>query len=140
MKQVVLKGAEVKLLIGGKTYPPCKEVTYKINYGEEATYGIDSAFPQEISTTRVSVEGAVSGIKIKSVGGLQGYDIKTRIQDILHAPYITMSLKNRSTDKTILWLPQTKVTEETISIRARGVVVVSFRFKAIIPYNELDIS
>jgi len=139
-QSITLRGSDVKVYIGGKVYPAVSDIRYTIDYGRQEVYGIDSAFPQEIITTRVSVQGVVSGIKVKSAGGLQGSNITTKIYDVLHAPYVSLRITDRHTDSNILWIPQMQVTNEQMQIRAKGIVQVSFSFKGIIPYNELDLT
>jgi len=137
---VVLKGAEVKCYISNKLYAEIQSIQYTIDYAETEIYAIDSPFPQEIAPGRVSVQGSVQGLVIKDLGGLQAYDIRSKINEILHAPYISLRLKDRHSDRDFFWLPQMKVTSETISIQAKGVVKVSFTFKGIIPYNPGDLN
>lgn len=137
-QSVVLKGAETKVYIADKVYSEVQSIQYTIDYGEQEIYGIDSAFPQEIAPGRVSVQGSVQGLLIKNLGGLQGSDLRAKINGILHAPYVTLRIKDRSTNTDVLWLPQMKVINEQISIQAKGVVKVSFQFKGIIPYGLLD--
>lgn len=139
-QSVVLKGAEVKMYVGGKLFSEVQSIQYTIDYGETEIYGIDSQFPQEIAPGRVSVQGSVQGLVIKMVGGLQAYDLRTKINEILHGPYVSLRLKDRYSDSDIFWLPQMKVINEQISIPAKGLVRISFQFKGIIPYNPLDIN
>jgi hypothetical protein len=136
----VLKGAEVKVYVAGKLYPEVQSIQYTIDYAETEIYGIDSAFPQEIAPGRVSVQGSVSGLVIKMVGGLQAYDLRTKINEILHGPYVSLRLKDRFSDSDLFWLPQMKVVNEQVSIQAKGTVKISFQFKGIIPYNPLDLN
>ena len=67
-QSVTLKGSGVKLYVSGKLYPEVQSLTYTIDYGESEIYGIDSQFAQEIAPTRVSVQGTVTGIRIKLTG------------------------------------------------------------------------
>jgi hypothetical protein len=140
MQSVVLKGAEVKCYVSGKLYAEVQSIQYTIDYGEKEIYGIDSQFPQEIAPGRVSVQGTVSGLVIKNLGGLQAYDLRTKINEILFGPYTSLRLKDRHSDKDLFWLPQMKVTSEQTSIQAKGVVKVSFSFKGIVPYNPMDLN
>ena len=139
-QSVTLKGAEVKLYISGKLYPEVQSLTYTIDYGEDEIYGIDSIFPQEICTTRTSVSGTISGIRVKFSGGLQGADARTKINEVLFAPYTSLRIKDRHSDIDIFWLPQMKVTRETFQVSTKGVAKLSFSFKGIVPYNALDMS
>lgn len=138
-QSVVLKGAEVKCYVSNKLYAEVQSVQYTIDYGETEIFGIDSPFAQEIAPGRVSVSGSVTGLVIKNLGGLQSYDLRAKINEILHAPYTSLRLKDRHSDKDIFSLPQMKVVSEQVSIQAKGVVKVSFSFKGIIPYNPLDL-
>jgi len=126
--------------VGGKLYPEAQDISYTIDYGETEIYGIDSQYPQEIAPTRLSVQGKISGLRVKLTGGLQGYQLRTRINEILQAPYTALRIKDRHSDIDILWLPQMKVSNETLQVAAKGVAKLSFTFKGIIPYNEIDIN
>ena len=139
-QSVVLTGAQIKVYVAGKLYPEIQSIQYTIDYSEQEIYGVDSQFPQEIAPGRVSVQGSVSGLVIKMVGGLQAYDLRTKINEILHGPYISLRIKDRHSDSDLFWLPQMKVVNEQVSIQAKGVVKISFQFKGIIPYNPLDLN
>ena len=140
MQSVVLKGAEVKCYVSNKLFAEVQSIQYTIDYGEQEIFGIDSQFPQEIAPGRVMVQGTVSGLMIKNLGGLQAYDLRAKINEILHAPYTSLRLKDRHSDKDIFWLPQMKVVSEQVSIQAKGIVKISFTFKGIIPYNPIDMN
>lgn len=139
-QSVVLKGSEIKVYISGKIYPEAKSISYTIDYGEDAIYGIDSPYPQEIATTRISVQGSISGVRVKYSGGLQAHEARAKINQILYASYTSLRIKDRYSDVDILWLPQMKVTSETFQVQAKGIATLSFTFKGIIPYNEIDLN
>ena len=136
----VLKGAEVRVYISGKLYAEVQNLTYTIDYGEQPIYGIDSSFPQEIAPTKVSVQGSVSGVTVKFSGGLQGHSVRSKINELLHSPYTSLQIKDRHSDIIIFWLPQMKVTSETMTFPAKGTVKLNFNFKGIIPYNYGDMA
>lgn len=138
-QSVTLRGADIKIYISGKLYPEAQSANWTIDYGENEIYGVDSQFPQEISPNRLSVQGSITGVRVKSSGGLQGYDARSKISEILYAPYTSLRIKDRHSGRDILWLPQMKVTSESVQIQAKGVVRLNFNFKGIIPYNELDL-
>jgi len=139
MSNQTLTGALIKLYIGGVLYPEAQSISYTIDYGESEIYGIDSAFPQEIRQTRVSVQGQVSGIRIKASGGIQSRNARTVIKESLQAPYVSIQIRDRSTDEIILFIPQAKVTSQSSSISVKSVVTLSFGFKGIIPLETNDI-
>jgi len=139
-QSIVLTGAQCKVFIGGKLYPEVQQMSCTIDYGEQETYGIDSIYAQEIATTRISVQGSVSGLRLKLSGGLQGKDIITKINERLFAPYVSFEVRDRQSDQKILFIPQCKITTQNIQIGAKGVVKLNFNFKGIIPYEPLDMN
>lgn len=139
-QSIVLAGANCKLFIGGKAYPEVQAISYTIDYGESEIFGIDSPFPQEIATTRISVQGSISGLRLKLSGGLQGKDIITKINQKLFAPYVSFEIRDRQSDTKIIFIPQCKVTTQNVQIQAKGVVKLNFNFKGIIPYEPLDMN
>lgn len=139
-QSVVLKGAECKLYLGGKLYGEAQSISYTIDYGETEIYGIDSIFPQEIAPTRMAVQGQVMGLRVKLSGGLQGKGGNVKITERLIAPYISFEIRDRTSDTKIIFIPQVKITNETMQVQAKGTVKLTFSFKGIIPYNPLDMN
>lgn len=139
-RSISLKGAEVKLYISGKLYPEVRQLSYTIDYGEREIYGIDSPYPQEIATTRTSVQGSVSGVRIKYSGGLQGKGARPKINEILQGSYVAIRVQDRFTQQDILFLPQAKIVNESVNVTAKGMASLSFTFKGIVPYGEIDIA
>lgn len=135
-----IRGADIKLFISGKIYPEVQSLQYTIDYGEHEIYGIDSPYAQEIAHTKISVQGSITGIRIKMSGGLQGAGAREKIHNIIHAPYVSLEIRDRQNNSKLLWLPQMKVTSESFSVSAKGSVKLSFKFKGIIPFNELDMA
>lgn len=138
-RSIVLKGAEVRLYIAGKLYPEARSVSYTVNYGENEIYGIDTPFAQEIATDRVSVQGQVNGVRIKYSGGLQGKGARPKINEILQGQYVAIRIQDRFSQQDILFLPQAKIISENVNISSKNVVTLSFGFKGIVPYGEVEV-
>lgn len=137
---ITLKGAEIKIFISGKLYPEAQSITYTIDYEEEEIFGIDSQFAQEIAGNKVRVSGSIKGIRVKYSGGTQGAAARVRINQLLQSPYTSLRVVDRFSEKDILWLPQMKVSSETLTAAAKGIASLSFSFKGIVPYQEIDVS
>jgi len=137
---VTLSGAMVKVYFGGTLLKEIQGINYTINYGENPIYGIDSPFPQEIATTQVSIQGSASIVYVQAGGGLQAKDIRSKIHGILYAPYISLRIKDRKNNIDIFYCPQVKVTQESMSINAKGTVKIQFNFTGIIPYSSEDLA
>jgi hypothetical protein len=135
-----ISGATIKLFIGGVLYPEAQSISYTIDYGEEPIYGVDSSLPQEIRQTRISVQGQVSGIRLRASGGIQGRNARTLLKDSLQAPYVSIQIRERATDEILLFIPQAKVTNQSSTVSVKGLMQLSFGFKGIQPLETFDIS
>lgn len=139
-QSVVLTGAQCKVYFGGKLVNSLQSINYSINYGKEAIYGIDSAFPQEISTGKVSVTGGGSIVYVQAAGGLQGKDMIGMIQEVLYTPYISLRIQDRKNKIDLFFCPQVQVSQESLSVSAKGKVMITFSFIGIIPYGANDLA
>lgn len=135
---LVLTGALIKLYVNNQLYKEVQSVDYTIDYGENEIYGIDSPFPQEIASTRAAVAGTVRGLRLRYSGGIQAYNLKTLISDIVAAPYISIRIQDRSTGEDLLFIPNAKISKQNYSIAAKRVVSLTFDFKGLIPLEPLD--
>lgn len=136
--QTILSGAAIKLYINNKVYKEVQQISYNLDYGEYPIYGIDSAFPQEIAPGRAAVTGSVSGIKIKYSGGVQAYDARPLIKDLLAAPYISIRIADRSTGEDLLFIQSAKITNQSFNVSAKGTVKIQFNFMGLIGMEPLD--
>jgi hypothetical protein len=138
MSQRTVAGAHVKVLINGVTYNEVQELQYTIDYGEEPIYGIDSIFPQEIKTTRISIQGSIKGVRVANSNGLQGYNIRPGIRSSMFAPYISIRVYDRRTGEDILFVPFARVSNENSSVNAKGIMTTSFNFTGLQGQQPLD--
>ncbi len=139
-KSVVLRGADCKLYLAGNLYSEVQNITYIIDYGEIEIFGVDSVNPQEIATTRITIQGTINGVRVRNSGGLQGSAARPYILESLYGPYISLRIKDRNSGEEIIYMPQIKVTREQMTIQAKGVVKLNFSFKAMIAYGPLDMN
>jgi hypothetical protein len=137
-KTMVLRGADIKLYLNGKVYKEVQQLSYTIEKGEQPIYGIDNIFPQEITATKVSVTGSISGIRIRYSGGLQGLGVSSLIRDAANSPYISLRIEDRSTGEDILYIESIKTDSENVRVAAKGIVNVSFKFQGMVPMSHMD--
>lgn len=135
-----LKGAEVKVYLNNKLYAVTQSINYTIDYQEEPIYGIDSIYPQEISTSKISVSGSINGLVLKMDGGLQGLGLRPLIHQALQSPYISLRIQDRNSQTDLLFVDRIKVSKESFSTQAKGLVSVSFSFVGIMPLQALDMN
>lgn len=133
-----LKGADIKLYLNNKLYAVTQAVSWSIDYGEEAIYGIDSPYPAELAPTKISVSGTVSGLVLRMDGGLQGLGIRPLINQALQSPYISLRIQDRANQVDLLFIDRIKVGRESFSTQAKGLAQVNFTFTGILPLQALD--
>jgi hypothetical protein len=136
--RMAVNGADIKLFINGKVYNSVQQLSWVVDRGEQEIYGIDIPFPQEIFTTKVSIKGKVSGVRVKASGGIQANNMASLITDIQASPYIDIRVQDRHTGYDLLLLTRAKISSESVEVGAKSVLRYSFEFKALIPYSELD--
>jgi hypothetical protein len=140
MPVLTVTGASVKIYIGGVLFPEAQSLSWAIDYGEDPIYGIDSPFPQEIRQTRISVQGQISGIRLRLSGGIQSRNARTLIKDSLQAPYTSIRIIDRATDEVLLFISQAKITNQSYTVSAKSIMQISFGFKGIIPLEANDLA
>lgn len=135
---LIMRGSDVTLHLNNKPYNVTQQVQWSIDYGEDPIYGIDSYLPQEISPTKISVSGQVTGLILRMDGGLQGGGIRPLLVDYLASPYISLRVRDRINQLDLLYIDRIKVTKESVSVAPKGMLKISFNFVGIIPFQALD--
>lgn len=136
--QRTISGAHIKIYINGIVYNESQQLDYTFDYGEEPIYGIDSPHPQEIKISRISVTGNISGVRVANSNGLQGQGIRSGIRQSTFSPYISLRVQDRRTGEDILFIPFAKVTKESSSVNAKGVMKTNFSFTGLQGQQPLD--
>ena len=138
MVTVTLTGAHIVVYINNKRYTAVQSVNFTVEYGEEAIFGIDSPYAQEVATTKITVRGSVNGLRTKYSGGLQAINARPLFNETLASPYVSLRIQDRQTGEDIVFIPQAKVTRESHSIVAKQKYKLNFDFTGIIPMMALD--
>jgi hypothetical protein len=137
-QRVTLTGAVIAIYWNNAQYKEIADISFTVDYGEEEIYSIDSPYPQEIAGNKIMVSGSVKSFRLKLNGGLQGKNLRPLFTDVSQAPYVGLRITDRSTSEDIIFIPQCKITSETHTIPAKGVYMIDFNFKGIIPLFALD--
>lgn len=137
-KSMMLVGPNIKLYINNKQYKVVQSINLEVDYGEEAIYGIDSPWAQEVAGGRASVRGSVKGLRIKYSGGLQAANIRPSFTDLAASPYISIRIQDRSTGEDIVLIPNAKCTKESHTVSIKGTYKLNFDFTGQIVLFALD--
>ena len=135
---VVITGAQIQIFWNNQMYKEVADISFTINYDEQEIFGIDSQYPQEIASGKITITGQVNGFRIKNSGGLQAKNLRPLFTDVTANPYVSLRVSDRTTQEDIIFIPQCKVTEESHSIPAKGVYKLNFSFNGMVPLMALD--
>lgn len=134
-----MSSSSIKVYINGIVMPNIQSLSYSVSNQEEEVWGIDSTSPQEICSVKTTVNGTISGIRIKASGGLQANKISPLQGEVLESNYFSIKVEDISTGFAILFVPYAKISKEDTQIQAKGIVKFSFNFLGIMAQQELDI-
>lgn len=137
-KSMMLVGPNIKLYINNKQYKVVQSISLEVDYGEEAIYGIDSPWAQEIAGGRASVRGSIRGLRIKYSGGLQADNIRPSFTDLAASPYISIRIQDLSSGEDIALITNAKVSKESHSVAIKGTYKLNFDFTGQIILFALD--
>lgn len=133
-----IQGAAVKVFINGQLWGAVQEISWTLDYSEQELYGIDSPFPQEIHGVKTSAYGSIKGLRIRQSNGLQGIQARPVIHEVLSSPYISIRVQDRFSGEDLVFFPRAKVASETHSVPAKGILSVSFQFRAMAGWQPMD--
>lgn len=135
---LTLVGAQIIVYINNQPYKVIQSITLEFDYGEEAIYGIDTPWAQEIAGNRATVRGSVKGLRIKNTGGLQGYNLRPLFTDLMASPYVSIRVQDRSTSEDIVLIQNAKISNESHTAMIKGSYKLNFDFIGQIPLFSLD--
>ena len=138
MSQYSISGAQIIIWLNEKKFNTSQSLSFSVDTGETYIYGIDSAFAQEIATTKVSVTGNINGLRLRSSGGIQALNGKSPIADLMSSPYISIRIQDRVTQEDIIFIPRCKIGNESHSVSAKGTYKINFSFMGLLPLFALD--
>ena len=135
---LVLSGAHIRVYLNNAVYKVAQSVTLNVDYSEDAIYGIDSPWAQEIAGGRASVKGSIRGLRLKYSGGLQGNNLRPGFGDLAASSYISIRIQDLSTGEDIAFIPNAKVSDESHSVATKGTYKLNFNFVGQIVLFSLD--
>lgn len=133
-----IQGASVKVFINGKVFGEIQEVSWTIDYAEQEIFGVDSLFPQEIAPTKITTSGSIKGLRVRLTNGLQSIKARPVLSELLASPYISIRIQDRLTGEDLAFFPRAKIGSESSNVPAKGILSLSFQFRAMSALQPLD--
>lgn len=138
MPTYALNGANIIVYINNVIYNVAQSVSFTIDYGVSAQFGIDSPYAQELAPGKVSVSGSIQGLRIKNSGGLQGKNMRPLFTDIAASPYISIRIQDRQSKEDIFFCQTAMVTKESHVAAAKGGYKMNIEWTGLQPLMALD--
>lgn len=139
MQPQVLSGWRAILKINNEPFAAAFVMDYSIDTGVTAIQGVDNVYTDELAPERVDVmmnlkvyrtpenDPVALGI---SPGGDSIGDIEPQAA-LTSSPYISIEIRDKITDKTVLFLPKAWVTRRSGSVEAENLLVETWSIKSI---------
>lgn len=138
MQQILQTGAGVKLLINGSVVGFATGINFSRSQGIKVTYEIDNPFPVELAPTTYLVQGALTGLRLRDSGGLDGgkiMDISTP-QKFFLQKYVSIEIVDRVSGKTLFTIQKAMFDQDSWTIAARQMIGFNATFKGVFVENE----
>lgn len=130
MESRVLTGAAIHVFINGQLVPEVQNISYTEQKTHEPIFGIDTPFAQELAVTRYLITGTINGINLHR-DRIKTTRIKSKFTNILSAPYIKITIKNRKTGAVIMDISRAVVTSHNFNASVKTTSKFSMSFTGI---------
>lgn len=128
-------GARAILKISNNIIVFATKVQYSIITDYKENQGIDNSLPEELAPTNIRVEVRCSSLRVpkESAGVLA---LQPTILNHLQQQYLSIEIRDRKTNDTILYVPKAMLTERSGIIEARQLANETWVLKGIGYWDE----
>lgn len=140
MIPMIQSGAGIKLIINGSVVGFATGLQFTRTTNTKYIYGIDSPVPQEIAKTTYSVQGSLTGFRLRDSGGLDGYGImnESTIAAFFNFKYATIEVVDRLTNKTMLTIQKVVFDNDSWNIQTKQIITFNANFKGTFIQTEVS--
>lgn len=125
-----ISGARTIIRINGKIAAFAFGVSWRINTSQDEVNTIDDWTPYEYAPKRITVEGTISGFHIPGQGIAKQLIMPNALSFMFHK-YITIEVKDRTTDNLLFLTNKAVITGLSEDIKANEIGTMSLTWKAI---------
>lgn len=139
MQQLLQHGAGVRLIINGVIIGFATGINFTRSTSAKFIYEIDNPYPKEIAKTAYSVQGTLTGLRIRDSGGLDGVGImdESNANAYFNSKYCVLEIVDRVTNKNMFTIQKVLFDQDSWSIQAKQLVSFSASFKGMFVSNEV---
>jgi hypothetical protein len=125
-----VSGARCIIKINGKIAGFAYAVSWRIATMQDEILCIDDPFPFELAPKRISVDGTIGMFHIPGKGPSQEL-IQSNVLSFLFHKYITIEVRDRTTDALLFQTNKAVVTSRLENIRAEQLADITLEWRAI---------
>lgn len=136
MQPAVIAGYRVLLKLNNTTYGAGFVMDYDISTSASSIDGIDNTLPLELAPERIIVSMTVRIYRTPSNDPVQDRFAPLGAgsnphADFVKSPYISVEIRDKVTDTTVIFLPQAWVVRRSGSVEAENVLTETLSIKSI---------
>lgn len=131
-----ISGARCIVKINGAIAVFATKVSWRVNTEQDEIFTIDSTTPYEMAPKRVTVDGTIGGFHLPGWTP-SAQAIQSDILSFMFHKYISIEVRDRSSDTLLFQTNKAVVTEWSEDISAENLAQMTLRWKAIGWMNEL---
>jgi len=138
--QLLQTGAGVRLIINQSIVGFATGITFTRSTSSKFIFEIDNPYPREIAKTSYSVQGTLTGIRIRDSGGLDGAGImdESSPSAFFNSKYCTIEVVDRVTNKHMFTIRNVVFDQDSWSIQAKQIIGFTANFKGTFVSNEVS--
>jgi hypothetical protein len=138
MPQFLQAGAGARLLINNQVVGFASGISFTRSQNLKTIYELDNMVPAEISPTTYSVQGTLTGFRIRGSGGLDGFSIMdiSTLAKAFTQKYVIIELIDMSNGKTFASITNCLFEADSWQVASRALVTFNGNFRGIFVTNE----
>lgn len=131
MQPLIQTASSVRLSINGKVVGFCTSLAFSRSTATKYIYEIDNPIPKEIMPTTYSIQGSMTGIRLRGAGGLDAPQIMdiSSVAKYFTQKYITIEVIDRVSSKVIYTIQKCMFDTDSWNISVKNVITFSGNFK-----------
>lgn len=140
-QSLIVSAALCRFYINNRIYSVTQDISVSEDVGAYSIYGINSPYPQEVTTGGQNVvKGSAGVIRLKNSGDLQATGAVQLFSNLGATNYASLRLEDRSTGETLWSINKAVISNIRETVSKQGVYKISFDFIGQILYWPLDLS
>lgn len=138
MQQVVQTGAGVRVSINGSVVGFATGLSFSRGLNSKVIYELDNPFAKEILPTVYSVQGTLTGFRIRGSGGLDGYGIMnaSNVNAFFNQKYCVIEVVDILSGVTMYSMQKVIFDNDSWTLQNKQLFTFSANFKAVFIQNE----